>query len=76
MARGTVACLASGIPAFTYRTRLAGWEVEAVDAVGGGDPDVDSVIRVPTRVCPAGLAPRGWCRVVRGLNADGDLSDA
>ena len=43
----------------------AGVRVEAVDAVGGGDLHVDSVVR--TRVRPVGLAPRRCCRVVRGF---------
>lgn len=43
----------------------AGVRVEAVDAVGGGDPHVESVVR--TRVGPVGLAPRRCCRVVRGF---------
>jgi len=42
----------------------AGVRVEAVDAVGGGDPHVDSVVR--TRVRPVGLAP-GRCCIVRGF---------
>jgi hypothetical protein len=34
----------------------AGVRVEAVDAVGGGDPHVDSVIGVRTLVRPVGLS--------------------